>query len=83
VINIDTDRRTVTAKFVLYITVCLKVSDSDLKKFLSEHLILEFAYTQGIFIPEDITRENSPYLITKMTGNADDSYVTYRIKGPI
>ena len=40
VVGIDSDRRTVTARFVIYITICLKVNDEELKEFLAKHLIL-------------------------------------------
>lgn len=82
VVNIDYDRRTVTAKFVLMVTVCLKVDKPELREFLREHLILEFGYNQILFIPEHITLENSPFLITRVpTHNRD--YVNYRITGAI
>lgn len=82
VTNIDYDRRTVTAKFVLMITVCLKVDNPNLQKFLKDHLILEFGYNQVLFIPEHITLENSPFLISQDPTNNND-YVNYRISGAI
>lgn len=82
VVNINYDRRTVTAKFVFLITVNLKVDNDKLREFLKEHLILEFGYNQIIFIPEDITLTNSPFLITRIQSPNND-YVTYRISGAI
>lgn len=81
--NVDYDRRTVTAKFVVFVTVCLKVDMPQLREFLAGHLILEFGFNQVIFIPEHITLENSPYLISKMPGKSTDDYVTYKINGSV
>lgn len=83
VINIDNDRRTVTAKFVLMVTVCIKVNNDKLRDFLKNHLILEFGYNQTLFIPEHITLENSPFLISRVAANDKDDYVTYKIIGTI
>jgi hypothetical protein len=64
------------------VTVCLKVDKPGLRDFLKEHLILEFGYNQVLFIPEHITLENSPFLISRVPTH-DKDYVNYRISGAI
>jgi hypothetical protein len=84
VIGIDYDRRTVTARFVIHLTICLQTDEDKpaLKKYLREHLILEFGYNQVIYIPELMKLDNPPYIIQEVVeADHKDDYVTYKIKG--
>jgi len=82
VVGIDSERRTVTARFVVYITICLKVTEPGLKQFLKDHLILEFGYNQVIYIPELMKLDNPPFIIQEVIEpDQKQDYVTYKIKG--
>lgn len=84
VIGIDHDRRTVTARFTIHLTVCLKGQEGDMKKYIRSHLILEFGFNQIIYIPELMMRDNPPYVIQEVIEpTRGEDYVTYKIKGNI
>ena len=82
VIQIDAERRTVTARFLIHITICLQLSNWQLKQFIKEHMILEFGYNQMIYIPELMKMDNPPFIIQKVVEpDQKEDYITYRIKG--